>query len=188
MVLICKSSIVYSIDQNSITFQVPACGFTAMQEGSPSGKNQCLPLYPESSEEYKMMGLPGLVRSNSQTLEADLPALETISMQMVRPFESVSDCPFSQPQLDLSLIPECEELAIEPCDLNFLDMFKQAEHLEAETGPKSVTSIPPMGLKDNAFNAKQGGAEAPPSPDSFFDDFSPEMFDYLEPLPSSSGL
>lgn len=173
---------------------MPACGSTSTpieEEGSLSFKNQCQPSYPENSEEYKMVALPDLVRSNLQICVPSLPMLEPTPIHMVPPFESSSNNPFPQlpePQQDISLMPECHDLTLDHCDPNFLDMFKQPETLGTEHGLKFMTSMPPLGLKCNTQNAKQGGNANPSSPDCSFDDFPIEMFDFLEPLPSSSEL
>lgn len=128
--------------------------------------------------------MPDLVRPNLQILGANLPIQEATPIHMVGSLACSSEDPFSQlsqPQVDLSLIQECQELTLEPCDPNFLGMFRQSETL----GTESTAAIPPLGLKGNAQNgSQQEGNENPPSPDIFFD----EMFDYLESLPSSSEL
>lgn len=167
---------------------MPVCSSTLIEEESLSYKNyknQYQYSYPENSQEYKILEMPNLVRPNPKILGANLAIHEATPIDMAGSLASSSEDPFSQlsqSQVDLSLIPECREFTLEPCDPNFLGMFRQSETSGTESGLKFTATMPPLELTGNAQNGyQQEGNENPPSPDIFFDD----MFDCLEPLPSS---
>ncbi|XP_059461991.1 transcription factor DUO1-like [Corylus avellana] len=168
--------------------EVPVYGSTLIEEESLSYKNyknQYQYSYPENSQEYKILEMPNLVRPNPKILGANLAIHEATPIDMAGSLASSSEDPFSQlsqSQVDLSLIPECREFTLEPCDPNFLGMFRQSETSGTESGLKFTATMPTLELTSNAQNGyQQEGNENPPSPDIFFDD----MFDCLEPLPNS---
>jgi hypothetical protein len=147
-------------------------------------KDQCQYSHPENSQEYKILVMPDLVRPNPKILGANLHIHEVTPIDMAGSLAFSSEDPFSQlsqSQVDLSLIPECREVTLEPWDPNFLGMFRQSETSETESGQFTAT-IPPLESTGNAQNGyQQEGNENPPSPDIYLD----EMFDCLEPLPNS---
>lgn len=172
---------------------MPACGSTSIKERSLSierslsyknYKDHCQYPYPENSQEYKILDMPELVRPNPKNMGANLHIHEATPIDMAGSLAFSSEDPFSQlsqSQVDLSLIPECREVTLEPWDPNFLGMFRQSETSETKSGQFTAT-IPPLELTGNAQNGyQQEGNENPPSPDIYFD----EMFDWLEPLPNS---
>ncbi|TQD99030.1 hypothetical protein C1H46_015397 [Malus baccata] len=132
-----------------------------------------------NSKELGMVDLPDLVKANQLlNVEAEQqPMLEAMPINMILssdfpPHLSLSQLP--QPQLDLSFLSGCKEIDEDPIVLNLLDMFGQ--------------DIPPLGLEENAQGYKLGELKDLSTPDIFFDEFPPEMLDYLETLTSSSEL
>ncbi|XP_068316379.1 transcription factor DUO1-like [Pyrus communis] len=132
-----------------------------------------------NSEELGMVDLPDLVKANQLlNVEAEQqPMLEATPINMILssdfpPHLSLSQLP--QPQLDLSFLSGCKEIDQDPIVLNLLDMFGE--------------EIPPLGLEENAQGNKLGELKDLSTPDIFFDEFPPEMLDYLETLTSSSEL
>lgn len=124
-----------------------------------------------------MVDLPDLVKANQLlNVEAEQqPMLEATLINMIPssdfpPHLSLSQLP--QPQLDLSFLSGCKEIDQDPIVLNLLDVFGQ--------------EIPPLGLEENAHGNKLGELKDLSTPDIFFDEFPPEMLDYLETLTSSS--
>ena len=68
-----------------------------------------------------------------------------------------------------------------------MGMFKNQEASESESKPKSLTRFPSAGVKGNTeIGKKEDRENHTTTSDSFFDEFPTDMFDYLEPLPSSS--
>ncbi|XP_048446746.1 transcription factor DUO1-like [Pyrus x bretschneideri] len=132
-----------------------------------------------NSEELGIVDLPDLVKAN-QLLKVEAeqqPMLEATPINMIPssdfpPHLSLSQLP--QPQLDLSFLSGCKEIHQDPIVLNLLDMFGE--------------EIPPLGLEENAQGNKLGELKDLSTPDIFFDEFPPEMLDYLETLTSSSEL
>ncbi|KAM1708757.1 hypothetical protein TB2_001641 [Malus domestica] len=132
-----------------------------------------------NSKELGMVDLPDLVKANQLlNVEAEQqPMLEAMPINMILssdfpPHLSLSQLP--QPQLDLSFLSGCKEIDEDPIVLNLLDMFGQ--------------DIPPLGLEENAQGYKLGELKDLSTPDIFFDEFPPEMLDYLETLTSSAEL
>ncbi|RXI08629.1 hypothetical protein DVH24_022773 [Malus domestica] len=132
-----------------------------------------------NSEELGMVDLPDLVKANQLlNVEAEQqPMLEATPINMIPssdfpPHLSLSQLP--QPQLDLSFLSGCKEIDQDPIVLNLLDVFGQ--------------DIPPLGLEENVQGNKLGELKDLSTPDIFFDEFPPEMLDYLETLTSSSEL
>ncbi|XWS36978.1 hypothetical protein CRYUN_Cryun19dG0003800 [Craigia yunnanensis] len=147
------------------------------------------PSFSGNSEEFRMVSLPDLIKPNLLNLETDLPILDIGPFQMIPSLEPSVNYPVSlqpQLQLDLPILPECQDLAPEPFDLNFVGMFKHQEAFGSESKPKSLTRFSSAGIKGNAQIGKEEDRGNPANPDSFFDEFPTDMFDYLEPLPSSS--
>ncbi|GMI75659.1 hypothetical protein HRI_001235200 [Hibiscus trionum] len=113
-------------------------------------------------EEFQMVSLPDLIKPDLLNLETGLPVLDIEPIRMI--------------PLDLPILPECQDLALESFDYNCVGMFNN----QSESKPKSLTKIPSAGS-----HAELGNKENDAAPDCFFDEFPTDMFDYLEPLPSS---
>ncbi|KAK9292793.1 hypothetical protein L1049_020773 [Liquidambar formosana] len=170
--------------------EVPTTNFIPMEEESSSSRKDqsCLPSCLGNSEMFKMVPLQDLVKPNWLNLETNLPTLEASPIHMMPSNESLPNCVFSQlpqPQLNLPFLPESQELIPGPGDPDFLDLFDHLEASEIESNPKvAIGSVAPK-LEGSAQNGRAGDNDAM-IPDSFFDNFPPDMFDCLEPLPSSS--
>ncbi|KAL4362785.1 hypothetical protein GQ457_04G014440 [Hibiscus cannabinus] len=144
----------------------------------------CIPLVQGSSshlcsgnfmEEFKMVSLPDLIKPDLLNLETGLPILDIEPIRMVPPLP-----------LDLPILPEYQDLALESFDYNFVGMFNNLEASQSESKPKSLTRIPSAGIKgSNVELGKKETLENDATPDCFFDEFPTDMFDYLEPLPCS---
>ncbi|KAL6291313.1 hypothetical protein ACE6H2_008823 [Prunus campanulata] len=135
-----------------------------------------------NSQEFRMVPLPDLVKPYLLNVEAEQPILEATPLNMILPIDSPPHYSLSQlpqPQLDLPFLSECKELDQDPMASDLLDMFGQ-EVTECESGQKF--------FKENAVSTKLGEVKDLLIPNTVFNDFPPEMLDYLETLTSSSEL
>ncbi|XP_016649809.1 PREDICTED: uncharacterized protein LOC103333454 [Prunus mume] len=133
-----------------------------------------------NSQEFRMVPLPDLVKPNLQNVEAEQPIFEATPLHMISPIDSPPHYSLSQlpqPQLDLPFLSECKELDQDPMAPDLLDMFGLTE---CESGQKF--------FKENTASTKLGEVKDLSIPNIVFDDFPPEMLDYLETLTSSSEL
>ncbi|KAF9602695.1 hypothetical protein IFM89_030583 [Coptis chinensis] len=146
-------------------------------EQESTSKNQpCQPSYFGNPEVIKMVPLPDLMNSNLLSLEPNFPELEFIPVEKkpcIEPQPHFSFPQLPQTTLDLPLLQDRQDLVPGLGDANLLDMF-------GSSGPDTA-NLPFLGLKSSG--RKRGRAA---TPDSFFDDFPTDMFDYIESLPSSS--
>ncbi|XP_019053530.1 PREDICTED: transcription factor MYB57-like [Nelumbo nucifera] len=172
-------------------FQAPKFSSTSVEEvsSSSSSKDQNFPpSYMENSEVIKMVPLPDLVNPNLLNLGTNnLTQLEYTPMEKKPCVDPLSQFPFPQlpqPPLDLPLplLPESQELA----DTNLLNVFSRQMASEPdEDGPQLPLGLLSFGSEVNSQNSGRGD-DNPAMPDSYFDDFPTDMFDYLEQFPSSS--
>ncbi|KAH7537817.1 hypothetical protein FEM48_Zijuj03G0133500 [Ziziphus jujuba var. spinosa] len=169
--------------------KVPSCSSTIM-EATPCHSFQPNYAYLDS-EELRMVPLPDLEKPNLINLETDLHILEGTPIQRVASIDSSPYCPLSQPsqsQLDSSVLPQNQEINLEPTGSNLFDMFEQQEAPpESESGQEFFNRLPSLGFMGKT---PTGLVESTSTEtlNNFFEDFPPEMIDYLEALPSSSGL
>ncbi|XP_022737368.1 transcription factor DUO1-like [Durio zibethinus] len=170
--------------------EVPLGNCIPLEQGSSSHENQSKrPSFSGNSKEFRMMQLPDLIKPDLLNLETCLPILDIEPVHMIQSMEPPLNYPASilpQLQLDLPILPECQDLTPEPIDFNFVSMFQNQEASESKTKPKSLTRFPSDGIKGSAQIGKKEDRVNPATPESFFDEFPTDMFDYLEPLPSSS--
>lgn len=144
------------------------------------------------SEELRMVPLPEFEKPNLINLETDLQMLEGKPIQRVASTDSSLYCPLSQlphSQLYSSVLSESQEINLEPTGSNLFDMFEQQEPPppESESGLQFFNRLPSFGLMGKT---PTGLVESTSTEtlNNFFEDFPPEMIDYLEALPSSSEL
>ncbi|EOY22813.1 hypothetical protein QUC31_007926 [Theobroma cacao] len=170
--------------------EVPPSNFIPLEQGSSSHHDQAKrPSFSGNFEEFRMVPLPDLVQPDLPNLETGLPILDIATIQMIPSIEPSANYPVSlQPQLQLDLpsLTQCQDLAPEPNGLNFEGMFKHQEASESDSKPKWFTRFPSTGMNNNAQIGKKEDRRNPAIPDSFFDEFPSDMFDYLDPLPNSS--
>ncbi|XVF08505.1 hypothetical protein REPUB_Repub07fG0009000 [Reevesia pubescens] len=164
--------------------EVPPGNCIPLEQGSSSYEGLSKhPSFSGNSEEFRMVPLPDLIKPDLLNLDTGLQMIPSIEPS-VNYLVSLQEL-----QLDLPILPECQDLAPEPIDFNFVGMFKHQEASEAENKPKPkpLTRFPSAGINSNAqIGKKEDGGNPATPPDSFFDEFPTDMFDYLEPLPSSS--
>nr|DAD47714.1 TPA_asm: hypothetical protein HUJ06_017651 [Nelumbo nucifera] len=182
-----KSSVLHEIPP----LEAPKFSSTSVEEvsSSSSSKDQNFPpSYMENSEVIKMVPLPDLVNPNLLNLGTNnLTQLEYTPMEKKPCVDPLSQFPFPQlpqPPLDLPLplLPESQELA----DTNLLNVFSRQMASEPdEDGPQLPLGLLSFGSEVNSQNSGRGD-DNPAMPDSYFDDFPTDMFDYLEQFPSSS--
>ncbi|XP_031129076.1 transcription factor DUO1-like isoform X1 [Ipomoea triloba] len=146
---------------------------SSANEESLSKPQSCSSSYIENFEAIPMLDL---MNPTSFTFEPNLLQLEYAQCE-TKPFHgSQPQLPFPQVQTtDFSLPPlEGQDFASRLGDLNFFDAFGNTSGPEPETSCEGVVKQE----SDAVIN--------PLSPDSFIDDFSIDMFDHIEPLPSPS--
>ncbi|KAE8711842.1 Small G protein family protein / RhoGAP family protein isoform 1 [Hibiscus syriacus] len=156
---------------------LPGNCMITLEEGSSSHEDQTKrPLYTGNlMEEFKMVPLPDLIKPDLLNLETSLlPIVDIEPIQMI--------------PLGLPILPECQDLAPESFDFNFVGMFNDLEASEHESKPKSLNKIPSAGMNGNngELGKKKNIFNDATTPDCFFDEFPTDVFDYLEPLPCSS--
>ena len=139
------------------------------------------------------MPLPDFVNRNLIRLDTDLTMLEATpnhQCPQASSIDSSSCCSLSQlseSQLETSLLPKCQEINLEPTGPDLFDAFGEPQAPESETGLELFNRLPSIGLRGKA----QSGLVESTSTETlnnFFDDFPPELLDYLEALPSTSDL
>ncbi|KAF8380544.1 hypothetical protein HHK36_028031 [Tetracentron sinense] len=166
--------------------EAPKFSSIPMEEESSSAGHSCPSSYMGNSEVIKMVPLPDLVNPNLFNLETNLPQLEFIPIEKKPFIEPPQQFSFPHPQLDFPLLPESQDSVTVLGDPNFLDVFGRRDASEPEGGPQFPVRLPFFGLEGIGQNGRRRDCDNPATPDSFFDDFPTDMFDYLEPLPSSS--
>ncbi|XWS51573.1 hypothetical protein CRYUN_Cryun12cG0188300 [Craigia yunnanensis] len=139
--------------------EVPPCNCIPLEQGSSSHEDQSKrPSFSANSEEFRMVPLPDLIKPDVLNLETVLPILDIGPIQMIPSPEPSVNYPVSllpQLQLDLPILPECQDLSPEPMDFNFVVMFKHQEASESESKPKSLTRFSSAGIKGNAQIGKE---------------------------------
>ncbi|KAF1885197.1 hypothetical protein Lal_00029086, partial [Lupinus albus] len=142
--------------------------------------------YIVNTEEIKMVHLPDLTKPNyqNQYLENDLNAMDVkaTSFHMVPEPSFASSSGYNchqipEPQMDFTLFPGCHDLAPEPFDPNFIDIFEVKNCSECVSNQKFVTKLPTLGLEGSCQNT---------IPNGFFEEFPTEMLDYFEHVPTSA--
>ncbi|XVE56426.1 hypothetical protein DITRI_Ditri04bG0008100 [Diplodiscus trichospermus] len=174
--------------------EVPPCICIPLEQGSSSSSHEDqskLPPFSGNSEELVMVPLPALIKPDLVNMETALPMLDMAPIQMMTSVEPSMNYPASllpQQELDIPILPEFQDLVPEPVDLNFSGMFKNQVASKSESKPKSLTRYPSAGIKGNyaQIGKKEDRGNHSAISDSFFDEFPADMFDNLEPLPSSS--
>ncbi|MCL7039130.1 hypothetical protein MKW94_002789 [Papaver nudicaule] len=156
-----------------------------MQEDPASMSNSCQPSsYMGNNVPIKMVALPDLVKPNNLNNMDILSEMELPPTIERKPFnDQPQPLPFAFPQLP---VPELDiPLLSETQDLD-LDVFGRGEICEPENGSQFPLDLPFFGLGNADRDLVKGGSLNTETPDSFFDDFPPDMFDYMEPpLPNS---
>ncbi|OVA04675.1 SANT/Myb domain [Macleaya cordata] len=164
------------------TLEAPRLGSISMEEESSLMSQTCQSSsYIGNPEVIKMVALPDLVKPSSLNLEPSLPEIEFPSIERKPYIDLLPQFSFPQlpePVLDLPLLSENQDLV--------LDVFGHREISEPENGSQFSVGLPFFGLGNSDRNNVKGEGDNPTTPDSFFDDFPTDMFDYMEPLPSSS--
>ncbi|GKV33868.1 hypothetical protein SLEP1_g42316 [Rubroshorea leprosula] len=182
------------LDRPSPALKVSPCRSARVGEGSSSCEDQIQVTESVSglgnTEEFRMVPLPDLIKPEMLSMEIEFPILDAAPIQMFPSTESSLDYPLShlpQPQLDFPVLPlpPFEGLAPKPSDHGFQDMFEHQEGSKSKNEQKLLTKLPSVGMEGNAQVAKKEDRGNPETPDSFFDEFPTDIFDYLEPLPSS---
>lgn len=170
-----------------ICFQAPTSNSIPLEQGSSSHEHH------SKRQEFRMVPLPDLIKPDVLNLETSLSILDMAPIQMIPTIEPCVCVNYpaasllSQPQLDLPIFPECQDLAPESIDFNFVSMFKNKEASGSESKPTSLTRPPSSGINGNAhFGKKEDRGNHTTISDSFFDEFPTDMFDHLEPLPTST--
>ncbi|KAI3889899.1 hypothetical protein MKX03_017822 [Papaver bracteatum] len=158
---------------------------TTMQEEPTSTSNSCQPsCYMGNNVPIKMVALPDLVKPNNLNNMEILPEIELPSTTERKPFiDQPQPLQFAfpqllEPELDIPLLSENQNLD--------LDVFGRGEISEPENGSHFPLDLPFFRLGNTDRDLVKGSSINTETPDSFFDDFPPDMFDYMEPpLPSS---
>ncbi|XP_026410670.1 uncharacterized protein LOC113305895 [Papaver somniferum] len=151
----------------------------------PSMSNSCQPsCYMGNNIPIKMVTLPDLVKPDNLNNMEILPEIELPSTTETKPFvDHPQPLQFAfpqlpEPELDIPLLSENQNLD--------LDVFGRGEISEPENGSHFPLDLPFFGLGNADRDLVKGSSINTETPDSFFDDFPPDMFDYMEPpLPSS---
>ncbi|KAF5205687.1 Transcription factor duo1 [Thalictrum thalictroides] len=157
-------------------------------EQSSSQSQSCQLSYLEDPDVIKMVPLPDLMKPGLLSLETNLPQLEFTPTEKKPCIESQPQFSFQlpHPTLDLPLLPENQDLVPGLGDSNLMDMFGHQETPGPDRGSHYSVNAPFIGLRGSSRNGGKGDCDNPATPDSFFDDFPTDMFDYIESLPSSS--
>ncbi|XP_010275492.1 PREDICTED: transcription factor MYB29 [Nelumbo nucifera] len=149
------------------------------------------PCYKENSEMVKMMvPLPDLVELNLLNFDTNLTQLEKKPcMELLPQFPFPQ---FPQHPLDLPLLLESQDLMVGVADTNPLDVFSRQLAPDDEpgcNGAQFAAGLPGFGSGGIAQDSCGCGRgyDNPVMPDSFFDDFPTDMFDYDEQLPNPSS-
>lgn len=134
-----------------------------------------------------MVSLPDLVKPNLLNSETDLNMLEATQIHHVSTcIDSSQQNIFSklpQSHLDHQLLPKMEA---EPFSPFLLEMLEQQETNQSGNCQELFDRLPSIGFEGNVKNNMVRGVKDAATFNSLFDDFPPDMLDYLEPLPSSS--
>ncbi|PIA27296.1 hypothetical protein AQUCO_08100025v1 [Aquilegia coerulea] len=169
------------------TLEAPRPLSTAMEQIS-SQSQSCQLSYLENSDVIKMVPLPDLMNPGGLlSLETNLPQLEFTPTEKKPCIDPQPHFSFQlpQPTLDVQLLPESQDLVLGLGDSNLMDMFGHQETPGLDRGSHSVNA-PFLGLRGSSRNGGKGDSDNPATPDSFFEDFPIDMFDYIESFPSSS--
>ncbi|KAM7273348.1 hypothetical protein ACFE04_028012 [Oxalis oulophora] len=123
-------------------------------------------------------------------LENSFPIPDDASTRKISSCESSSSlCGFSNlfpPDIDLSF-PEYQELMPEPIHSAFTDIFLGEEGFNLESVQDTLTGkLPSLGSEGNFQMGKNVKIDKPVNTNSYLDDFSTDIFDQLESLPSLS--
>nr|KYP50052.1 Transcription factor GAMYB [Cajanus cajan] len=162
--------------------KVPPCSSNQVEENL-----SYLTSYMGNNEVFEMINLPDLIKPNYQYLESDpLSAVEVevdaTPLHTVPSFESSSGYNFPllpEPLMDYPLFPECHDLVPEPFDPNFIDEFEQKKCSEGVCSQELETMLPTLGFEGNSQSTSSNG---------LFKDFSSEIFEYFEQIPTSSEV
>ncbi|XP_077242953.1 transcription factor DUO1-like [Tasmannia lanceolata] len=160
--------------------------FSSMPYHEESSMGQCSKpsSYMGNSDEIKMVQLPDLLSPNLLDLETNLQLIDKQPCLDLSPQFAYDH--FSHPPLDFPFLPESQYLhSVGFGDPSFLDIFACRETFESINGPRFATWLPYFELDTGGYGTKEEGDNIM-SPDSFFDDIPVDMFDSLEPFPSSS--
>ncbi|XP_040991369.1 transcription factor DUO1 [Juglans microcarpa x Juglans regia] len=167
--------------------------FSSSSEGESSARAQsCSSSFMENSEMIRMVPLPDLVNPKLLNFDTSLIHHE-FSPAKKSPFieSQVRQIPFSQipqPQPDVTFSPESQELLARLEDPSIFDMFGTLDASGLGNGaqlPIGTQLFEPVGSCRNGTKEK---IDIPITPDSIFDDFPTDVFDHIEPAPSSSDL
>ncbi|CAK7347803.1 unnamed protein product [Dovyalis caffra] len=139
--------------------------FGSLMEEEASSK-ACSSSYLENPEQIRMMPLPPLVKSELPDCDANLVQYE--------PFFQIP-----QPQPDLVFSPESHEFLARLDDPYFVNVLGPVDAAQFSLGPPLFDPV--SSCMNSARDVKN-----PVTPDTLFDEFPPDMFDHIEPLPSPS--
>ncbi|CAJ1978191.1 unnamed protein product [Sphenostylis stenocarpa] len=133
--------------------------------------------YMGNTEVFEMINLPDLIKPNYQEIENDYLSaveVEATPLHAVPSFESSSGYHFPllpEPLIDFPLFPQCQDLVAESFDPNFIVEFEEKKCSELGTG------LPTLGFEGNSQITSSNG---------LFKDFSNEIFEYFEHVPTST--
>ncbi|KAG9441470.1 hypothetical protein H6P81_017324 [Aristolochia fimbriata] len=185
--------------QEASDFKVPRTSTMAFSPELTTGGESSNPSSTHNSEAMSMVDLPDLISPNPLNIGTDHPPLEMIPMdqnpyleqQPLQPPLPQLEFPFPQlpePSLGIPLPPGGQEgdLCQGFVDPVFSDMFGCCHGPPSENDLGFSSGFPALELDTGQNGVKLEAKINPSTPESFFDDFPTDMFDYLESLPSSS--
>ncbi|XP_068644924.1 transcription factor DUO1-like [Aristolochia californica] len=175
-------------------FKVPRPSTVPFNQENSMGQSS-QPSCTENSEDMKMVDLPDLISPNPLHMHTDCPSLEITPIDQNPYLEHPLPLPPPQlqfpfpqlpepPPLGIPLPPEGQDLCQGFVDPIFSDVFG-CHNPGSENDLRFPSGFPALEL-DTGQNGVKLEEKNPSTPDSFFDDFPTDMFDYLESLPSSS--
>ncbi|KAL5723928.1 hypothetical protein ACHQM5_007261 [Ranunculus cassubicifolius] len=137
-----------------------------------------------SPERVKMVPLPGLMNPNLCAPQLEYSASEKKPFLEPHPLSSFPQLP--QTTMDLPLLPEVGQDFVSGLDDtgSLVDVFGREETsgLGLDGGFNCSVDLPFLGLG----NGSSRNCGNPATPDTLFDDFPTDVFDYIESLPNSS--
>ncbi|CAL5429629.1 unnamed protein product [Camellia sinensis] len=170
------------------TLQAPEFTSPQMKEESYSKFQPCSSSSMEDPKMIHKMPQPNFMNPNMANIDSSQPSLNTTETDTKPSNDILLQLSFTHlpnSKLDLPILAESHA---EP---NFLDVFTSHQQQAFELGDVSQLinfgspffEVEGIGRDDGRANNDRLA-----SPDSFFDELPSDMFDYLEPCPSSSPL
>ncbi|KAK3039524.1 hypothetical protein RJ639_028106, partial [Escallonia herrerae] len=170
------------------TLQAPKLSCTHEEEGSSSVCQPCSSSSIANTVMTNMVALPELTNPNLVNTITSIPLLDQITQMAAKPL-------YDDPQIGISftqlpILPETHEgYGVGLGESNFSDEFMNQEAPELlENAPVHKIIGSTLGFMDGTPGCdvgRFGGDHSLVNPDSFFEDFPVDMFEYIEPVPSS---